>query len=287
MATGGAAEPWKGPLIDAHSQIDQHVDFSDVVPLLDRAGVSRVIIAARGKVKPGQIARLARSHPERIVASVRTKGRVYADNHPKYYKLLNAQRNMPEFRAMAELILWHAQKGNKAPKWVIPATSPQVQAALDLVYERGWPAVLHYEFRAAGGEADDLMAELKGLLKARPDHPFVLTHMGQVTLAQAGDLLENHPNIHFIPSWSNSITTPMSKQPWTNLFNGDRLTPEWQALVVKYPKNFVLGFDNVFAEHWGDLYVRQVSLWRGALSALPDEVAHALAHGNAERLWKL
>jgi len=279
--------PWRGPIIDAHSQIDQHVDLGQVISMLDDAGVSRVILAARGKVKPGQIARLARTYPDRITASVRTKGRTYADNHPKFYKLLKAQRGMPEFRAMAEIILWHARKGNKAPKWVVAASSPQVQAALNLVYERGWPAVLHYEFRAAGGETDGLMSELVGLLRAKPAQPYVLTHMGQVDLDQARTLLENHTNLHFIPSWSNSITTPLSKQPWTNLFDGRRLSAAWQALIIKYPNQFILGFDNVFDDHWGDLYVRQVGLWREALAALPGDVAHAVAHGNAERLWKL
>ena len=33
--------------------------------------------------------------------------------------------------------------------------------------------------------------------------------------------------------------------------------------------------------------MQQVDLWRKALGKLPDEVAHAVAHGNAERLWKL
>jgi len=31
----------------------------------------------------------------------------------------------------------------------------------------------------------------------------------------------------------------------------------------------------------------QAALWRQALSDLTPEVAHALAHGNAERLWNL
>ena len=49
----------------------------------------------------------------------------------------------------------------------------------------------------------------------------------------------------------------------------------------------MLGFDNVFEEHWGRLYVEQVALWREALATLPRDVAHAIAHRNAERLWKL
>ncbi len=274
-------------IIDAHSQIDEQVGLDRVVPLLDQAGVARVILAGRGRLKSERIAALARRHPGRIIASVRTKSRAYAENRPGYYRLLQDQLRRPEFKAMAELILWHAAKGQRAPQWVIPAHAPQVRAALAAAFERGWPAVLHYEFAAAGGAAQGLMAELEGLLRVRPGHPFVLTHMGQLGVGQTRRLIENHANIHFIPSWSNSITHGISRQPWVNLFVGQRLAADWQALIEAHPERFVLGFDNVFAEHWGSLYVRQVALWREALTALPEAVGRAVAHGNAKRLWKL
>ena len=57
--------------------------------------------------------------------------------------------------------------------------------------------------------------------------------------------------------------------------------------MVRHPGQFVLGFDHVWAKHWEKYYLPQVRLWRSALAALPDEVAHAVAHGNAERLWNL
>ena len=275
------------PIIDAHSQIDQNVDLDRVVPLLDQAGIARVILSTRGKIKPFLIADLARRHPGRIVASFRTKGRAYAYNKPGYYKLLDVQLARPEFRAMAEILLWHAAKGQKAPEFKIPADSPQVQAALKIAFDRGWPAVLHYEFAAAGWNRGDLMAELEGLLRARPDHPFVLTHMGQLEADETRRLIETHPNIHFIPSWSNAVTRPLTRQPWVNLFEGRKLAAVWEALIVEHADRFVLGFDNVFEEHWGRLYVEQVALWREALATLPRDVAHAIAHRNAERLWKL
>jgi hypothetical protein len=111
--------------------------------------------------------------------------------------------------------------------------------------------------------------------------------MGQLGVGQVRRLIESHANIHFIPSWSNSITRTLSRQPWVNLFAGRRLAADWQALIEAYPERFVLGLDNVFAEHWGELYVRKVALWREALGGLSDAAAQAVAHGNAERLWKL
>jgi hypothetical protein len=65
------------------------------------------------------------------------------------------------------------------------------------------------------------------------------------------------------------------------------LAPRWKALFVKYPDRFILNFDNVFEDHWSDLYVKQAALWRKALAELPAGVASKVAHENAERLWKL
>jgi hypothetical protein len=58
-------------------------------------------------------------------------------------------------------------------------------------------------------------------------------------------------------------------------------------MFVKYPDRFILNFDNVFEDHWSDLYVKQAALWRKALAELPAGVASKVAHENAERLWKL
>ena len=43
----------------------------------------------------------------------------------------------------------------------------------------------------------------------------------------------------------------------------------------------------VWSDQWQRLYVEEAARWRDALADLPEDVAHALAHGNAERLWRL
>jgi len=55
----------------------------------------------------------------------------------------------------------------------------------------------------------------------------------------------------------------------------------------KVSRRFIHNFDNVWEDHWGQLYLDQVALWREALETLPSKVAHAVGHKNAERLWNL
>ena len=258
-----------------------------IVTLMDRAGVRRTILSARGRISPEQIVEIAARHPDRITPAVRSKGEIYRNDSPKYYKRLEKQLKMPAFGAMAELILWHAQKGAKAAKVVVPLNDRRVTVALAAALERKWPFVAHIEFHAAAGEAAAFMAKLETMLRAHRAHPFALIHMGQLDPDEALRLIEAHPNIHFLTSHSNPVVIASSNQPWTNLFRGKALSREWTQLFTAHPGRFVLAFDNVFAEQWGDYYLEQAALWRQALDGLPHDVAHAVAHKNAERLWRL
>ena len=134
------------------------------------------------------------------------------------------------------------------------------------------------------------MVELEQLLEEHPDHPFVLIHMGQLQTDKVRRLIESYNNIYFMTSQATPVTAE-EKQPWVNMFHvsGDRLTQEWEQLVIDHPDRFILGFDNVYREQWTepDRYLDEIAFWRKALKWLPADVAEAVAHGNAERLWSL
>ena len=280
------------PVIDAHSQFDENASVARVIEYAARAGVTQVLLSARGRVMTAQVLDLGSTHPACIVPSVRTKGRAFDENRPGYYALLDEQFKEPAFRAMSEIILVHAPKGKRAPEVNVAADTPQVKEAIQRAIAKGWPIVLHYEFRwltsAYGtGSRARRMAELKSLVSQHPQHRFALIHMAQLDASDAADLLAAHSNLVFLTSHANTLVVNESRQPWTNMFADGELAPEWKVLVLRHPDRFVLAFDNVWPEHWSEKYVQQVELWRKALGKLPDEVAHAVAHGNAERLWKL
>ena len=290
-AAAGAAE--RIPIIDAHSQIGDAVAPERIIALMDAAGVTRTILAARRKTTVRSMVALARRHPDRITAAVRTKGGAYQNKPPRAFRdFLAKQMKFPEFAAMAEVLIFHAEKRDRkgrrvAPQVAFPPGHEKVAIALDAALKRGWPFVVHIEFASVGAGRAAYMAQLETMLGANPRHPFVLNHMGQLGPEEVTRLIRAHPNLYFIPAHSNPVTAARSREPWTEMFAGRRLSPPWRALVMRYPERFVLGFDNVWARHWENLYLPQVALWRDALADLPGDVAHAVAHGNAERLWRL
>lgn len=285
------------PIIDAHSQVPhRYEDLDEVIQLMDQGGVARTILSSRGPVTANQLISFASKYPGRIIPAVRTKHRFYRENDERFDNFLQKQASMPKFGAMAEVLMYHAQKGLgrvRAPQVIVSPDDERVQVALKHAVEKKWPFVVHIEFRRAGHLRDEFMKRFEALLTRYRNHPFVLMHMGQLDHADVRRLIEAHDNIYFITSHSTSIkASPIaevkeSEDPRTNMFDGDRLSAGWKQLMIENPNRFILGFDNVWPEHWGQYYLDQIKLWRKAIEELPGEVAHAFAHGNAERLWRL
>ena len=279
------------PMVDAHYQIDGDTDMAVVIKTMGQAGIGRVLLSPRFRRKPADILALARAHPDRVTATVRTKTKLYFKGHkgtPFFRRFLSREIPAGDYGAMAEVIMWHAQKGNKAGQFIIAPDDPRVRVYLDAALENQWPFIPHIEFAAAGADRAPFMAMMAAMLRRYPDHPMALIHMGQIDDPRdVRQMLGDHPNLYFLTSHCNPISRSQSKQPWTNLFDGARLKPAWIKLMIDHPDRFILAFDNVFPEHWGGHYISQARLWRRALADLPDPVAHAIAHENAERLWRL
>jgi hypothetical protein len=291
-ACGATRPPATGvvnlPLVDAHSQVNESVDLTQVLALMDRAGVRCTILSTNGRMRPGELLVFASAHPGRIVPAVSPRIKQRGFEEPAF---LERQIRTGGFGAIAEVLIYHAQKGNRLPLITTDLDGPQVAIALGYAQREQWPLILHIEFGAARLEREALMRQLEILLADHPAQPFALIHVAQLDPSTARRLIAAHGNIYFITSHANPMFTAErgKNQPWTNMFAafGTRLSVEWQKLIVMHPDRFILGFDNVYPEDWGDFYLSQVGLWRRALSELPPDVAHAVAHGNAERLWRL
>jgi len=275
--------------VDAHSQVDEDVsDLHLIIRRMDAAGVHRTILAARSGRKPGEIADFAAQYPQRIVPAVRTKSDAFEKNPAKWREFIAAQGTSGRFGAMAEVLLYHARKGNKAPEVRAYPDDDRVRFALVAAAAHGWPFVVHIEFASLSRpERERFMAGLETLLNENPAIPILLNHMGQLQPPEVARLIKAHANFHLLTAHTTSVMIRASKEPWTPMFDGDHLKPTWKELIENYPDRFVFALDNVWQQHWEALYLEQVAQWRKALEALPPSVAHAVAHGNAERLWRL
>lgn len=273
--------------VDAHSQVDQDVPLDLVIRRMDEAGVYRTILSTRGRRPAADVVHWASQHPDRIIPALRTKGRAYISGQKGYFTELDNQVRSGRYQAMAEVLLFHARKGKRAPEVAVDIDDPRVDTTLAAAVANGWPFIAHIEFAALYGERRTrFMSGLERLLGDQRGHPFALIHMGQLGAPEVARLITAHPNLHFLTSHA-SPRVAASSQPWVNMFSGEGLADDWRALIERHPDRFVFAIDNVWPEHWKHEYGREIARWRRALGMLPPAVASAIAHGNAERLWRL
>lgn len=275
--------------IDAHSQVDDTiVPLQKILSIMKQGNVNHTILSARGKLRGRDLLNFALQNPEHITSAIRTKGQPYETGSPKFYKTLKTQVISRKYSAIAEVLLYHAQKGDKAPEYVVYPEDKRVLTALKYAINHQWPFIIHIEFSSLRGKKKKhFMESMEKMLGDYSEQPFVLTHMGQLKPSECKRLIENHENIHFHTGWTNPVAIRNSNQPWVNLFKGKGFSHEWLSLFSHHPDRFVFALDNVFAEHWTSFYVKQMDYWKNALAELPVEVAHLVAHGNAERLWDI
>jgi len=274
--------------VDAHSQFDQEVEPSLILQRMDQGGVYKTILASRRHRKPRDAVQAANQYPDRIVASVRTKGNPYSANSPKYFKQLAKQVESGKFNAMAELLVFHAQKGDKAAEVKITLDDKRITTALDYAKQQGWPFVVHIEFASLRGtERHDYLEKLNQFIDANKPHPIVMIHMGQLPAVDVAALIKAHSNVYFLTSHADTVSVTDSNQPWVNMMAGEKFSPQWKQLITGHPDRFIFALDNVWSYQWQDTYMKHIALWKSALADLPPDVASAVAHGNAEKLWHL
>jgi predicted TIM-barrel fold metal-dependent hydrolase len=289
------------PIIDAHSQIDREVSSEQVLNKLDEAGVSMVLLGTRGRDVEPRVVALSKQHPDRVGALLSSKWDNYGDESV-FLAGWRQREGSHSWVGLAEFLVTHAPHHHahlKFPGLWLSLSSDQVREGLRTARKLSVPLILHIEFRDLKPEqASDYMASLERLLPDNRDVNVALIHMGQLEHDQARRLISAHQNLYFLTSHADPIAEAsikvmksrgeIAQQGWINLFRGRSFRSEWRQLFVDRPSRFILAFDNVFAIHWqGELYPRRVALWRRALLELPTAVAHKIAHGNAERLWRL
>ncbi len=102
------------PIIDAHSPVDTDTDIEKVVPLIYRSGIAVTILSTRFERSSQDVVDYAKKHPERIIPAFKTKTRAFMKTESGDKKIVQQEDDNFKFNTMAEVILCHAQKGNKA-----------------------------------------------------------------------------------------------------------------------------------------------------------------------------
>lgn len=314
-SSAGVSGPYQGELIDAYSTVDHMMkDYEIVIHLMQKAGVKKTILSTKGGGRGSNLRRMhaafAQRFPDQIVPVIKIMSKHYrANDIDKMEKRLENWMYIIDWKGMGDLKVYdemgssyNAAHGALAVK----LTEPRIAVFVELARQNKWPFILQIPFaqlpKAIRGQ---YFQDLEDLLSSNTDINIVLCHLGQLKPEEVRMLLGQHKNLYLDLSRTNpdydgdmgntmifhltvsEISDPgrQKAEEWRRNFN---LKPEWSQLFNEYPDRFLVAYFNVGEIDWDErFYMEQTAWFRKALGELKSEAADRIAHGNAERLWRL
>lgn len=270
LSVPAAAEPYRGPLFDAHLHYNdeawnQH-GLPDALGRMQRSGVRAIVANSR----PNDGTRtLAAARAETAAAGVTVVPfvRLYRNRadytgwfaDPSIVTMVETElaRGTPAgpYRGLGEFHLYDSAN----------ADGPTARRLMQLAQQRGLAVLAHVDDVAI----DKLMAHAP---KARLI--WAHTGIGGVPVARVRELLARYP----------LLLGELSYRP--GLTEGGRLSAEWRDLFTEQPQRFLVGSDTWINGRWQG-YEGLMQEAREWLGELPPEVARRIAWDNGAELFGL
>ncbi len=245
------------PLFDAHLHYNAEdaaaYSPGEIVALLKSNGVQGALVTSR---PPDRVLSLQRRAPHLILPILG----VYRTSAEKQTWMHDAglparvQRALGSgyWRGVGELHIFAGERRN-----------PVFLQIVDLATARQLPLQMH---------ADP--AVIDALFEHAPEAKVLWAHAGAYPFPPLlRDYLERYPGLFIDLSVRDQRIAP----------DGE-LDPSWEWLLLEYSDRFLVGVDTYRTERWG-AYAEVASQIRHWLAQLPEEVAEAIAHRNASRLF--
>lgn len=236
-----AAETGAAPI----AFIDAHVHLNDVATadaLMPRYGVQQAVALWGRDSDNASVAATAAAHPERYVAfaSISPEREAYRDawrtGAAGTLTYLDGLLATGRYRGIGELSIAHFPSPG-FPETDFDPDGAMARGVMDLARKYKVPVMVHVEITR--------IQALSALLDRYPDVAVIWAHGGYTPLFLARRMLERHPSLYYELSARTWPRHPRSPE-YTILQDGERVWPEWLALIEAMPARFVVGTDASF-----------------------------------------
>jgi predicted TIM-barrel fold metal-dependent hydrolase len=296
-------------LFDAQSQFSQDIKVQEVLDIIARSGVRRVVLSTTQRQRNDIVYEIAKQDPERIIPGARLKIASFHNGSEAEFKtILDSElARWPKYSVITEALIYHAIKitsqdpqGRDRREISNDPYSPRLQYVTKKAKQLEIPVVLHVESRSLTPERRlELWGKLERLMRENSRVSFVYTHIAQLDPEDVSKLLDQHENAYFFLQDATLTEhkffgrNARQEVKWTCVFceewacdKGD-LKPDWKRLFIDHPSRFIFAMDGVESWIWRQCYENAVMEWKIAISKLPRDVGRKIAHENAERLWHI
>jgi len=263
LALGARAEPWKGPLFDAHLHYNDDAvsrySLDTVFGLFAANGIGAIL--ANSRPNDGTRALYESRAPKRGDLRVVPFIRVYRNRddygtwfgNPEIARMIVAEERHGYYRGIGEFHVYGRS-----------ADTPVLKEIVDFSVEKR--LILH-------AHCDEEALEI--LFAHNPKARVIWAHTGFNTpLARVEELLRKYPSL-----WGEL------SYRW-DVAEGGTLSQGWRELFSRYPTRFFIGSDTWTNARW-ESYTDLMTGYRKWLGELPREVAERIAWRNGAELFSL
>lgn len=260
----GAAQPYAGPVFDAHLHYndDAQAPYSvgSVFELFRKNGVGAILANSRPNDGTRALYEAWRKTPSLGVQVVpfirvyrnRSDYGTWQDNR-EILAMIVEEEKRGYYRGVGE---FHVHG--------FAADTAVVKEIVDFAVSRN--LVLH-------AHSDDVAIEI--LFRHNPKARIIWAHTGfGLELARVEEMLKKYPSLWGELSYRSGVAGETS------------LAADWKALFTRHPTRFLLGSDTWVNERWAS-YPQIIGNYRRILGELPREVAEQVAWKNAASLFGL
>ena len=261
LAFAAHAEPWSGPLFDAHLHYNVEAtsvySVDAVFGLFEKNGVGAILANSRPNDGTRALHEDAAKNKRRtqVVPFIR----VYRDRddygtwfrNPDIHRMIVAEERRGYYRGIGEFHVYGQD-----------ADTPVVKDIVDFSVAKN--LVLH-------AHCDEVALEI--LFRHNPKARVIWAHTGFTTpLARLEELFAKYPQLWGELSYRSGVS------------GSEKLSDNWKAVFVKYSRRFVVGSDTWINERWEN-YSELMTGYRVLLAQLPRETADRIAWRNAAELF--
>jgi hypothetical protein len=275
LAAAASAADYAGPILDAHLHYNDEAQsahpLADVLSRMQKSGVRAIVANSRPNDGTKSLAS-ATLDTAKAGVTVVPFVRLYRNradystwfNDESIYQMvlteLAAGTAAGPYRGIGEFHLYDSQNANGAV----------AQKLMQLAEDKSLSILAHVD-----DVAIDLLMQHTASKGQKTRMIWAHTGIGGTSVARVRELLLKYPQLLGELSYRPGLTGSDGK-----------LTPEWRALLLEFPRRFMLGSDTWVNQRWSS-YADLMQGYRTWLGDLPAPVARNIAWDNGALVWGL
>lgn len=279
--------------IDAHGHTVRGLTADKAISLMDKAGLSHMVLMARGRNDALTID-IYKQDPQRFLPFVST---MYPGWHRQDWRVLSrTERKLSTgvFKGVGEVMLrYYGIPSKNEPAIHVPADSLFIKKLSDMVVRFNVVMIVHMEPEPEAIRSLENLLDYNKKLKLVWAHCGTVAGVGLQTIGHTdiGAIMDKHPNLYTdiagVQPRSVAPAGGLRRPPIAD--SHGNLFPRFKKLLERHSDRVLFGLDTPWMECWAEEPFKRWVAWADRVVAQLEDIgaAERIMYKNAKRLFNI